>query len=157
MGKIFGYMALCRSGILSQPLTRIEDITMMISSLIKVSTQKSYLIEASYSLILDIVVVYLKDSPLRNISAQIILDQMLTDKNITYQELWIIIILQQQFNHLSWDDILTGWKCPSQVLGTVNKPNLKVILKVFIIIVRSLHLQQRECTMFGLQLLIAFL
>ena len=129
MGKIFGYMALCRSGILSQSHTTEEDILLMISNLVKVSKTKSYLIEASYSLILDIAAVYLENSVLKNVAAQTIVDLILKDKIISYHELWVVVVLQRNFPELKLNDILAGWKSPSTVLGSLNMPNLKVILK----------------------------
>ncbi|KAI8810771.1 DNA polymerase phi-domain-containing protein [Cladochytrium replicatum] len=123
-GRIFGCMAIIRAEMLTRESTTISDVEQVATILLECTKAKSYLPEAGYSALIELVM------QIRSNNAALlkVLNVVLSEGVRTVEELWFAVSIQGvkiQFDLPSSN----GWKKGTKLLHPVNKKYLVSILK----------------------------
>ncbi|KAH6576021.1 hypothetical protein BASA83_010212 [Batrachochytrium salamandrivorans] len=129
LGRLFGYMAICKSGMLTRSSTTMENVLEMTSALLQCISSKSYLAEAAYQVLISMLK-EIQTTPIAKAASDAMIRLVLSDGIKSAEDLWFIIEAQhcvQSFT--SWSDVMGDWKHTKVVLHHKNKNSIVEILK----------------------------
>ncbi|ORX88701.1 hypothetical protein K493DRAFT_341123 [Basidiobolus meristosporus CBS 931.73] len=125
-GRIFGFMAIIQSGMLSRDSTELADTQRLVESLVEYSNAKSYLREPCYQLIIAMLP-HVQRLSFKDELLNYILSEALKGGVKTPEEIDLALSMQSQFS-LDWPALLPHWK-HGEILHSSNLHKLALILK----------------------------
>ncbi|KAI8807296.1 DNA polymerase phi-domain-containing protein [Cladochytrium replicatum] len=123
-GRIFGCMAIIRAEMLTRETTTTSDVEQVAAILLECTKAKSYLPEAGYSALIELVM------QIRNNEEALstVINMVLSEGVRTVEELWFAVSIQGA--KIPFDlPSSSGWKKGTMLLHPVNKKYLVSILK----------------------------
>ncbi|KAJ8325707.1 DNA-directed DNA polymerase [Batrachochytrium dendrobatidis] len=129
LGRMFGYMAMCKSGMLSRKSTTLENVLEIVTGLLKCATKKSYFSQAAYQVLIAILKEIQQTDLSKSVSEAMI--RLVLNNGVTNaQGLWFAIEAQHCAPSFDkWDEIMVGWKSKKIILHRKNKDLIVDILK----------------------------
>ncbi|KAJ3393682.1 DNA-directed DNA polymerase [Lobulomyces angularis] len=151
-GRIFGVMAMIRSGILFRKETTLEDLKRVLKLLSDSLVKKSFLAESCCFLILNLIKNINANFEQRDEFVQCCFEAIYFPKKgekietINTEQLWFALEMQEKYPNLDWKSVLVNFKnkkivcslenvsCVREILkeSTVTHPNIHSIWESFI-------------------------
>ncbi|CDS09480.1 hypothetical protein LRAMOSA10840 [Lichtheimia ramosa] len=125
-GRLFGLMSIITAGMLTKPSTTFDDVERILESLKDICQAKSYLIEVSYHIVVQMLAA-IKDVEYKDKAIAKIIELFL-DEVETVDQLNLALAFQKQLPEVDLSNSFSNWKS-NHVLATVNLPHLAAILK----------------------------
>ncbi|KAG0326236.1 DNA-directed DNA polymerase [Dissophora globulifera] len=134
-GRIFGYMSIIQSGMLTRPKTSEEDIKLIVDDLVEYSQEKSYLSECCHQVLVTMLPQIVRHPQ----SVKYIVDTVFADGVNTPDQLNVAMVLREQLDEvnkqlpkdkqINWTKMLgKSWKSPI-LLHSSNLKFLGLLLK----------------------------